>query len=81
MGVRVPETMLHEAWRRADGSRTQVSTKGGENYRVLYSGIPSGSYGPDFRDAVLERGDGSEVVGDVEIHRDLSDWYAHGHDF
>ena len=80
MGVRVPETMLHEAWRRADGSRTQVSTKGGENYRVLYSGMPGGSYGPDFRDAVLERGDGSEVVGDVEIHRDLSDWYAHGHD-
>ena len=72
--------VLHEAWRRADGSRVPLSTADGERYRVLYSGMPGGSYGPDFRDAVLERDDGSEVVGDVEIHRDLSDWYAHGHD-
>ena len=79
MGVQVSEMVLHEAWRRADGSRAPLSTADGRRYRVLYSGMSGGSYGPDFRDAVLERDDGSEVVGDIEIHRDVSDWYAHGH--
>ena len=80
MGVCVSEMVLHEAWRRADESRAWVSTADGERYRVLYSGMPGGSYGPDFRDAVLERNDGSEVVGDVEIHRNPRDWFAHKHD-
>ena len=80
MGVCVSEMVLHEAWRRADGSRVSVSTADGKRYRVLYSGMPGGSYGPDFRDAVLERNDGSEVVGDVEIHRNARDWFAHKHD-
>ena len=80
MGAQVPETVLHEAWRRADRSRAPVSTVDGKRYRVLYSGMPGGSYGPDFRDAVLERDDGSEVVGDVEVHREPADWFAHGHD-
>ena len=80
MGAQVPETVLHEAWRRADRRRAPVSTVDGKRYRVLYSGMPGGSYGPDFRDAVLERDDGSEVVGDVEVHREPADWFAHGHD-
>ena len=42
--------------------------------------MPGGSYGPDFKDAVLEAPDGSEFQGDIEIHRDVSDWYAHRHD-
>ena len=42
--------------------------------------MPGGSYGPDFKDAVLEARDGSEIHGDVEIHGKVSDWYAHGHD-
>jgi len=42
--------------------------------------MPGGSYGPDFKDAVLQARDGSEIQGDVEIHGKVSDWYAHGHD-
>lgn len=72
--------VLHEAWRRADGSRASLVATDGKQYRVLYSGMPGGSYGPDFRDAVLEGNDGSEVVGDVEVHRDPADWFIHGHD-
>lgn len=80
MGVCVAESVLHEAWRRADGSRTRVAATDGRRFRILYSGMPGGSYGPDFKDAVLEATDGSEVQGDIEIHRQVSDWYAHGHD-
>ena len=80
MGVCVPERVLHEAWRRTDGSRKPVAASDGARYRILYSGMPGGSFGPDFRDAVFEAEDGSEVHGDVEIHTEASDWYAHGHD-
>ena len=57
-----------------------MSTADGRSFRILYSGMPGGSFGPDFRDAVLESTDGSEVQGDIEIHREVSDWYAHRHD-
>ena len=77
--MQVPEKALHEAWHCADGSRARLSTADGRQYRVLYAGMPGGSYGPDFRDAVLEGDDGSEVVGDVEVHRDPGDWFVHGH--
>ena len=80
MGICLPEKALHEVWRRADSHFASVATACGDRYRVLYSGMPGGSFGPDFRDAVLEADDGSELQGDVEIHRDVSDWYAHGHD-
>ena len=75
----LPETELHHAWQTADSSRAQVESSDGTRYRVLYSGMPGGSYGPDFRQAVLEREDGSELVGDVEIHIRSKEWYAHGH--
>lgn len=80
MAVCVQEKMLHEAWRRADGDRAGLDVDGEGRYRVLYSGMPGGSLGPDFRDAVLEASDGSEVQGDVEVHRTVAEWYAHGHD-
>ena len=70
---------MHEAWRRADDSGARVATADGRSFRILYSGMPGGSLGPDFRDAVLEATDGSEVQGDIEIHRESSDWYAHRH--
>lgn len=80
MGVCVAESVLHEVWRGADGGRSRVDTTDGRSFRILYSGMPGGSYGPDFKDAVLEARDGSEIQGDIEIHRDVADWYGHGHD-
>ena len=74
------EKTLHEAWHSADGEKRRIATAEGNRYRVLYAGMPGGSLGPDFRDAGFEAKDGSEVWGDVEIHRDAADWYAHGHD-
>ena len=80
MGICVPEKALHEAWQRSDGHRAVLDTDEGDRYRVLYPGMPGGSFGPDFRDAVFEAVDGSEVQGDVEVHRRASEWYTHGHD-
>ena len=80
MGDCVSEKALHEAWQGSDGLRQTFATPDGQQFRVLYTGIPGGSYGPDFRDAVFETKDGTEVMGDVEIHADVTGWYTHGHD-
>jgi uncharacterized protein DUF2851 len=47
---------------------------------VMYQGRRGGGAGPDFRDAVLARADGSRVYGDVELHLRAANWHAHGHD-
>ncbi len=78
-GEYLQEAALHDSWRSADESRASIKSGDGARYRVLYSGIPGGSYGPDFKSAVMEAPDGSEMVGDVEIHIAPRDWYAHAH--
>ena len=78
-GECLPETELHHAWSLADHTRAQVTDSEGGWLKVIYSGMPGGSYGPDFRQAVLERDDGTEIIGDVEIHVRSREWYAHGH--
>ncbi len=75
----MPESVLHLAWSSVDGERRVIEADDGSNYRVLYPGMPGGSVGPDFRDAVLESADGTESVGDLEVHVDPYDWQAHGH--
>lgn len=62
------------AWRGAT-----LQTERGETYRVVFEGRRGGGAGPDFRDAVLARGDGSQVYGDIELHLRPTGWRAHGH--
>ncbi len=73
------EALLHAAWRRAAKLGVQLHTRGGDAYRVLYSGRPADGPGPDFRDAVLVGSDGTRIRGDIEIHVRASGWSAHGH--
>lgn len=46
--------------------------------RLVSGGIWNNEAGPDFRQALLLM-DGEPVRGDVEIHRNASDWFHHGH--
>ncbi len=77
---RTPELTLQDAWRRSAGRGHRFKASDGRSYRVLYAGRRGGSYGPDFKDAVLLRDDGRRVSGDVEIHVRRVDWRTHGHD-
>lgn len=63
-------------WWRGRGLRTA----GGDCYTVIYQGRRGGGAGPDFRDAVLARSDGTRVHGDVELHLRASGWREHGHE-
>lgn len=76
---RLPESILHAAWRRAGRSELVLKSGEGRSYRVLYPGKPAGGQGPDFVDAVIETEDGSRLCGDIEIHVRSSDWHSHGH--
>ena len=54
----------------------------GACYRLLFTGHPGSSSGPDVHDAVFVPGpdDGAQtLVGDVEFHVRAADWFAHQH--
>ena len=73
----LPERLLARLWRAKEG-RT-LRTVDGRRVKVLYAGRPAPGHGPDFQDAVV-RMDGERAAGSVELHRQPSDWRAHGHD-
>lgn len=73
------EKVLHAAWRRAGFRGASIRGRDGRRYRVVYPGRPAGGYGPDFRDAALERDDGVRIHGDIEVHVRSSEWKSHGH--
>lgn len=74
------ERVLVAQWRAGQFAGRWLCTTAGEDVRVLYAGRPGGPSGPDFRDAVLLRRDGSRVCGDVELHLRARGWRLHGHD-
>jgi hypothetical protein len=51
----------------------------GADYQVVFRGRSWGERGPDFQGAIVARGDGTLLRGDVEVHVRTSDWRRHGH--
>lgn len=75
--ARVPEPFVWWLWeQRRAGSAVQATD--GRIVRVIYPGRRWGSWGPDFRGALLAI-DEVLVRGDVEVHVRAGDWAAHGH--
>ena len=54
-------------------------TSDGRPFHVLHPGFWNQEPGPDFRDAVLQVGGGTPLVGDVEIDVNAGGWEGHGH--
>ena len=74
-----PERALYALWRNAGSLSDGLLTQDGRRFRVVYPGRESARAGPDFRDCVLVSETGEVLTGDVEVHRDASDWEGHGH--
>lgn len=74
-----PEKLLQKIWLRRDFNRDGARTVDGQAVRVIDPGKWNLLGGPDFRAARLRIGNGSEIVGDVELHLRASDWDAHAH--
>lgn len=71
------ELAMSAAWHGA--MQRLVTTNDGRTATVVYHGSWSNGFGPDFRDAMLDYGNGKLITGDIEIHTRASDWVHHGH--
>ena len=73
------EKLLHYCWKHKKFPLGELFTTDGRRVEVIDPGLHNRNAGPDFFNAKV-RIDGTLWVGNVEIHDQSSDWYAHGHD-
>ena len=71
------EKFLHHIW---DGLHlnAQLQTVSGKKLRIAYQGQYNTGRGADFLNAGIVIDDYA-LRGDVEIHKQTSDWHAHNH--
>ena len=72
------EQLLHYAWKHKFLPLKPLQTTQGESIEIIDPGLPNSNEGPDFFNAKIKIG-GGLWVGNVEIHRQSSDWKRHGH--
>lgn len=72
------EDFLHYLWKFQQFTNRGIKTHTGEDVDVLQVGEHNVNAGPDFLNARLRIGD-TKWAGNVEIHINASDWYAHNH--
>jgi hypothetical protein len=73
------ERVLQKIWLRQDFATAALLTGSGKALVVKDAGRWNLQEGPDFKEAQL-RIDGLPVVGDVEVHFNVSDWHQHQHE-
>jgi hypothetical protein len=73
------EQLLHYTWKHKIFPLRELRTTDGQLLEVLNPGIHNTDAGPDFTGAKI-RLNGTEWVGNVEIHQKTSDWFRHHHD-
>lgn len=71
------ELAMSAAWNAA--LQREVVTTDGQTTQIVYHGSWSNGFGPDFKGAMMDFGDGKLVSGDIELHHRASDWIRHGH--
>jgi hypothetical protein len=72
------EDFLHFVWRTRSFALRDLSTTDGVPVHILDTGTWNTGAGPDFSMGRI-RLDGTEWVGNIEIHLRASDWERHGH--
>lgn len=74
------ERLLHYVWKHKILPLRELYTTDGRLVELIDSGLYNRLHaGPDFFNAKVKI-DGTQWVGNVEIHQRASDWYQHGHD-
>jgi hypothetical protein len=74
----VSELSLARAWAEAS-IPSSLQTTDGQAIEIVYRGVWTHGFGPDFSGAMIAFPDGSLRTGSVEIHLAGSGWRAHGH--
>lgn len=73
------EDLLHYIWNFKKYPQQGLRTTDGDNISVIDTGSHNHLHGPDFFNAQIRIGD-QLWAGNVEIHINASDWYAHHHE-
>jgi hypothetical protein len=76
---RAGEAVFAGRWAAGEWCGWVLRTEQGEDFTLVFQGRRGGGAGPDFRDTILERRDGTRIRGDVELHLRPGGWYAHAH--
>ena len=76
----VRERLVRCFWFDQNLTTDDLRTEDGRKLRVLSPGWWNLEAGPDFRNAVVRLANEPIIKGDVELHVEAGDWYAHGHD-
>lgn len=71
------ELAMSAAWNAA--LTRHIQTTDGREISIVFHGTWSHGFGPDFKNAMLDFGDGKLITGDIELHYSGSDWIQHGH--
>ncbi|NQX80907.1 MAG: DUF2851 family protein [Flavobacteriaceae bacterium] len=74
------EDFLHYVWKHSLFDFLNLKSTRGKQIELIDNGSHNTNEGPDFSNSKL-RIDGQLWVGNVEIHIDSSDWYAHQHQY
>ena len=74
----IHERFLRHIWSRQYLDAPRLRTSDGRLLQVLQVGTLNLDGGPDFAGARIRIG-ATTYVGDVEIHRTISDWFSHQH--
>ncbi len=73
------EDFLHYLWKFQKFDSSAIQTSLGEDVIVLSPGIHNHNSGPDFFNGKVSIA-GQLWAGNIEIHINASDWYAHSHE-
>ena len=73
------EQLLHYVWKHKMFPLEGLTDTDGHRVEVIDPGLHNHNAGPDFFNAKVVI-NGTQWVGNVEIHDKSSDWYLHGHD-
>lgn len=73
------EDLLHYVWRLQKFNTHELSTTSGDTLTIIQKGNYNHNAGPDFLEARIEIDD-TLWAGHIEIHKNSSEWYLHGHD-
>ncbi len=73
------EDFLHYIWKNGFFEQDNLLTTSHERIKIISKGVYNHNSGPDFLEAKIMI---EEIVwvGNIEIHKHSSDWYAHGHE-
>ena len=73
------ESLLHYVWKHRLLPASGLTTTDGQQMEIIDPGLHNRrNSGPDFFNAKVKI-DGMLWVGNIEIHKKASDWFAHGH--